>query len=211
MKEKIISYLKEKYNPLAIVLHGSRATNNAGEKSDWDIYIFVLELSDIDKFVGEDFEGQQLDASLIRIPLDSELRDEFIRTSPSIQIVFDTDSVAKSLYEDLKIEHEKGLHFSEQMLLQKKTFLLRALNRLEDNVSNEASFFLRLGRDFFPRAVNWWFEILNNEYSVPLYKALPIIKEKDPSYYEHLAVLYKQGKNEEKLESAKLIFNRLFH
>ena len=41
MKEKLVEYLKEKYNPVAIVLHGSRANGNAREHSDWDFVVFT--------------------------------------------------------------------------------------------------------------------------------------------------------------------------
>ncbi len=43
MKEKLIEFIKEKYKPVAIVLHGSRVNGYSREHSDWDFVIFTKE------------------------------------------------------------------------------------------------------------------------------------------------------------------------
>ncbi len=57
-KEKLITYLKEIYNPVAIVLAGSRASGTFSPTSDWDVYVF----SDQKFEWGFDtFEGEAMD------------------------------------------------------------------------------------------------------------------------------------------------------
>lgn len=46
--DTLIADLYEKYNPEAIILHGSHASGNAKEHSDWDVFVL---LNDIHKKV----------------------------------------------------------------------------------------------------------------------------------------------------------------
>ncbi len=71
--------------------------------------------------------------------------------------------------------------------------------------------FLRHLSVIFPRATRLWFEMLRNEYPKPFYIAIPIIQEKDPVYSKHLEILTSNKvSNEEKIETAELIYKRLF-
>ena len=43
MEQKLTQYIIEKYSPLAVLLHGSRASGNERPHSDWDFAILVNE------------------------------------------------------------------------------------------------------------------------------------------------------------------------
>ncbi len=51
MEQKIVDYILQKYNPVGLVLHGSRATGHAVADSDWDFIIFTREKKNLHREV----------------------------------------------------------------------------------------------------------------------------------------------------------------
>jgi predicted nucleotidyltransferase len=67
-KDKIATYLKDKYDPEALILHGSRAAGQATEHSDWDI--FMLDTQELPNETSRKF-GAELDVAAKKLPVDT--------------------------------------------------------------------------------------------------------------------------------------------
>ena len=87
--------------------------------------------------------------------------------------------------------------------------MYKDINNLNDLQENDGVFFFRLGRDFFRNALNGWFRVIRDEYSLPPYLSIPYIKEQDPEYYACLEVLWSHKSNKEKVDAAKAIFQKI--
>jgi len=208
-KEKIdhiANHLKEKYSPVAIILHGSRASGKSKPNSDWDFYVFVNE-----KVNGgtEVFEGENLDVSIQYLPIDDELIDTFGNTLLNAKILLDSpDGIAKKLIEEINLQYINGRKLTEREYLNRNNRMQRVLNRLKDNLKDDMIFFYHLGT-FYEITIRYWFE-LKAEWTKPIYEALPHIKENDEEYFNLLADLVNSHKNESKIKSAVRIYDKLF-
>lgn len=211
MEKEITDYLVKKFNPVTIILHGSRASSFAKPHSDWDIYVFVDQEITGREFIGEIFMDQNLDAGLIKYPVDDEIiKQKLVAISHAAKVIYDTGSCGQKLIARAKEIREKGVNLTKKEIENKKLFMTRSVDRLRDAVNDDAFFFFRLGSDFIRSALNNWFTILHNEYSVPIYMSLPRIKKDDPEYYAALEKLWSKENNQIKLEAVEYIFTRLF-
>lgn len=211
MEKEIIDYLVKRFNPVAVILHGSRATEYAKPHSDWDIYVFVSDDISGREFVGERYMEQSLDTSLIRFPVDDEvIKDKLVAVSSTAKVVFDTDGEGEAMLERARNIRSQGRNLTQKEIENKKLFMMRCMDRLRDSVDNDAFFSYRLGRDFVRIAIHNWFVLLHNEYDVPIYMSLPRIQKDDSEYYRELSKLWSRESNEVKLEAAEYIFKRLF-
>lgn len=209
MQEKIVAFLKEKFSPVGIILHGSRATGKAKLHSDWDFRVFVYS-SDLKSYSGV-FEGQNIDAEVVLLPVaDEEIVDQFNSSLMNCKIVLDTEEQIQDLVDRAQVIYSKGRNLTPEQLDFRKNFMTRCVGRLEDSVGDNGIFFLRLGRDFYGRSMDWWFMVLHNEFSRPAYTALEEISKKDPEYFGWLETISGNGTNQEKLEAARKIYHRLF-
>ncbi len=207
MEQKIAEYLKSKYNPLAVILHGSRATGKNRPNSDWDIVVLV----DHEVLaVQEMFDGEAIDVEAVKMPLsDKQILDNFANHLNNARLLFDNkDRIGAQLIEKSRLLASMGRELSEDEYTSKKSFAYRLLGRLESFVENDGPFFYHLG-NFYQRALRYWFE-LKKEWSMPVYEALPEIARRDSEYYKHLTVIYSNVSNKIKLESARWLRERLF-
>ena len=209
MEKEITDYLVKKYNPIAMILHGSRASEFAKPHSDWDIYVFVDQEVTGREFIGETYLGQNIDAGLIQYPVTDEIiKQKMIAISHAAKVIYDTDGRGEEMVKRAKEIREKGPNLSEKEINNKMLFMGRCMDRLRDSVNNDAFFFFRLGSDFIRIVLNNWFSILHNEYSVPVYMSLPRIQKDDPEYYKAVEVLWSKQDNESKLRAAEYIYSR---
>ncbi|MDE2030900.1 MAG: nucleotidyltransferase domain-containing protein [Patescibacteria group bacterium] len=185
MEEQLTNYIKEKYNPLAIVLHGSRANGYAKEHSDWDFLIFTYKdvnpARDI-KF-GANFEIKQ-----VILPLsDNKIKEGlgFLFRTENIKILYDKDSIVPALLTKNEIVIEKGDTFNEVDKRARCAFLKSSLDSIEDYKNNELIVFSKKAI-FYNKVVPTWFRFLHNEFKPSDYLALPRIKSDDPEFYKLL-------------------------
>lgn len=209
MEQKLVEYFKEKYNPLAIILHGSRARGMSRPQSDWDIFLITDQPRSL-AGGAEVVEGQMLDPEFLTLPLSDADIEKHILKLRNAKILHDTDDQGKSLVDRANIKAAEGINLTKEEIENSKYFLMRVLTRLEDSIDDPFLFLYRFWRDFAPRAFKYWYEILNNQYQQPPYVARVEIKEKDPKYYEMIEPLWTSKDNKTKLETARKIFNYIF-
>lgn len=64
-EQKLTQHILEKYKPLAIVLHGSRASGFARERSDWDFIILVDKETEVER---EIIDGANMEVMALKLP-----------------------------------------------------------------------------------------------------------------------------------------------
>lgn len=140
--DKIINYLKEKYNPLAIVAYGSFNDGMQDEYSDFDCMIIVKE-----KDKGHDdnvIDGVPLDCFIFtEDEVKSDNLDPFI-TIYDGNIILDTDDVALKLKNRVQIfvEEHKVTSLSDKDFI--RNWITKTLKRIEktDDEGNYRAIFL---------------------------------------------------------------------
>lgn len=209
MEQKLVEYFQEKYNPLAIILHGSRARGMARPHSDWDVLMVVKDKPNT-ALHGDVFEGEMIDPEFLVLPLSDEHILEHLHKFQNVKILLDTENVGSSLIQRADIFTAQGINLTKVEIENCKHFLLRAIYRLEDTLDDDMLFHYRFWKDCFSRAFKYWYEIKHNQYQKPLYIARQEIAEKDPEYFEMIKPLWESNDNKTKLETAKKFFNYIF-
>lgn len=202
MIDKITEYLIQKYNPKAVLMHGSRVRGDYVPTSDYDL---VLVKSDPKKITPHTYNECSLDVYGI------DLNEQIIETSGHvpiwpIEILFDDgDGIAAKLCEQT---HAKFLQKPNPLTNEEwdnrfnytKRLLDRIISRGEDPMIRN----YHLG-DFYERIVRYWFE-KNCMWTVSFYRALPIIEKQDPDFYNNLRRLW----SEDYLKGAQRLFEKIF-
>lgn len=209
-KEKqIVEYLKNTYNPISILLHGSRAVGKNRLNSDWDIFmIFDREIprkGHREEIAGEDVEWKAFNLSTTQ----ENIIDTFDVYLQFAKVLWEKDQAGSGLLKKARDEYNKGPNLSPDQIKREKQFFYHKILGMKDD-KETPYMFLRHLSTLFNRASNMWFEILHNEFAKPYYFAIPTIQEKDPEYYQHLINLCGNGSNEEKISSAEWIYNKLY-
>lgn len=140
--DKIINYLKEKYNPLAIVTYGSFNDAMQDEYSDFDSMIIVKE-----KDKGHDnnvIDGVSLDCFIFtEEEVRSDNLDPFI-TIYDGSIILDTDDVALKLKKRVQgfVEEHKFTSLGDKDFI--RNWITKTLKRIEktDDEGNYRAIFL---------------------------------------------------------------------
>ena len=206
-KEEIITYLKEEYNPQAIILHRSRAKGMAGENSDWDF--FLLDKKE-KKITPEQYKGEALDIQRIdpHLPKD-EIVDEHGPVFLEADLVYDTKSIGKEFLAKAQLAAKAGPDLSDDEINRRKNYLLRYLNRMRDRQDQPGAFFYYVC-SFYAAAIQYWYEVLQDEWGEPIYKAVSQIEKRDPEYSTLLKKLREDNSPKDKINTAEQIFNYLF-
>jgi predicted nucleotidyltransferase len=209
MQEKITTYLVEKYHPIAVILHGSRANGNESDTSDWDVMLMVNGGEKINTTF--DFEGEIVDVTSFSKDMSAE---DFVLTYGAIlnnaKILHDIDGVGEKLVVNTQDFSKLPFESTETQINDAKRAMNNVLRRLKSNLNNQPVFFYRLTRDFFPRAYNWWFVYKNKRYSVEPKTGFLLIQKEDPEYYAQLEIIWSNIRNEEKVLAVEKIINNMF-
>jgi hypothetical protein len=124
-EEKLTQYIKEKYNPLAIILHGSRANGRDREHSDWDFLIITEK--DMNPH-GELVDGNKIDYHQLVHPIPEGKGLSFMYRVENSKILFDTNNIAQEFILQNDVFVKKGNHFTEIERKARYSFLISALN-----------------------------------------------------------------------------------
>ncbi len=214
MEEKIIQYLKEKYNPTGIILIGSRATKDSRGKSDWDLFVFS------DKTEGEvndyselkEFEGEALDVSIFPTKVDKDfILDTSMHPATDNRILYDVSGgLMQKIVANTKLAYEKGpTSLDERKKDLYRKILSKFIRKIEARMNQPASVLFGVGQ-FYHYCIRYWFET-KKEWPQPLHKALPYIESHDRSFADLLEILHTTSNNtEQKLKAMYEIRDRLF-
>lgn len=205
---EIVSYLREKYRPVGIILHGSRAIGKSRPHSDWDIFLLFIETPK-QVFNREEIAGEDVEWKAFRVPIAHDsILDVFGVQLQFSKNIWESENAATHLLEQATDFYSRGVSLTDTDRSMYKQYLIHKVYGMEDDIDTP-HMFLRHQYAFFERASNWWFE-MHKEYRKPFYVAMESIKDRDPEYHSLLTTVCGSGTNKEKINAAKTIVSRLF-
>ncbi len=208
MFESILEYLKSTYKPTVIILHGSRARGKEREGSDWD-FIFLYNSHNEIRSGREMFNGQNIEFSSYILPVDDI--DSLLPKLQGAKVVYEESNEGTILLEKINAIYAEGVHWSPDKLSNHKLWFEGRVNGMRDSVNNPI-IFTKYFADLYQRVFNYWYWIIRNKYSQPIYIAEEEIMNKDLEYYQLVSSLVDLStKPEEKVRIAEKIKVRLFY
>ena len=208
-KQKIIDVLRQKYNPVAILLHGSRAVGMEREHSDWDVYM-IFDHKIPRRSYREEIAGEDVEWKSFLIPSEEEsIMGVFDIYLQFAQVLWEKDLVGTDIIQRAKLVYSKGPALTSEEVAGYKQYMAHKLLGMEDDIESPELFFRHLGV-FANRSVNYWYEIKKNEFSKPLYMSIPDIEKRDPEYARFVKVLTSDKPKAEKINAGRKIMELLY-
>jgi len=207
--DAIVSLLRERYGPVGILLHGSRAVGMERMHSDWDVSLLFTEMPVL-TLNREELAGEDVEWTAVRVPVAADAIQEAVGLElQHAKVLWEDESHAGTkLLEQAATFYGKGVRLSEADRAKYKQYLSHKVAGMQDDI--ETSYmFLRHQYAFFLRASNWWFEV-RGMYPKPFYLAMPFIRDHDPEYHGLLLTVSSKGSNEAKVSAARQLVSRLF-
>ena len=211
VQEQIIDFLRQKYNPIAILLHGSRAVGKARPHSDWDI-LMLFDGPVPRKGYREEIAGSDVEWKAYMLPILSEsIVDVFDVYLQFAVVLWERNGEGSDLLNRAKAEYAKGPKpYTEDETSREKQYFAHKVLGLEDDKETQYLFF-RHQCVLRTLALRLWFEFRNKKFSQPLYLSMPLIQKEDPEFYNHLVSFTAQDTtSDQKIGDAKWMFSRLF-
>lgn len=187
--DDICAYLKETWQPRAILLHGSRASGAAASNSDYDMALVV---DDPDAVMPCDYQGAMLDLSGLH---PDAARVETTSKTPCWPVIVLHDDAAGAgagIAARTETAFLKGpAPLTPQEWRNRANYTQRLMHKISDRGADEALRRYYLS-DLYPRLVRYWFE-KKNRWTLPAHRALPAIAAEDHDFYKNLAALWSAG------------------
>jgi len=189
MLDKILDYLKDKYQPDCIILHGSRARGAARKHSDWDfIFLYSGNNTNLDIISGRElFLQQNIEFQSVVLPVD-DLIESFGTKLKSAKVLFQSTDEGSELLKEANKIYSDGVSWSNQKVANHKLWVQGRIDGMGDNLDNPLMFY-KYFSDFYQRVFNYWYWVKKNKYSQPIYIALEEIEEEDKYYAELISQL----------------------
>ena len=208
MEKELGAYLKDAYQPDAIILHGSRATGNERVHSDWD-FILLYTHNDTPGNFREMVNEHNVEVQSVVLPVD-DILDTFDSKLQHARVVFEKDGEGTLLLERAQALYAKGFEWPASWPTGPHLWMQGRVDGMRDSLGNNEVYFRYLSQ-LYIRAINYWYVVLHKEYSQPVYLALPDIAERDPRYRALLAQLADPAiAYSEKVEVAQRMVEHVF-
>lgn len=183
--ETIVTYLKSKYGPKAILLHGSRARGDAFDTSDYDLAL-IIQQPGLAK--PEFYNGCNLDVSGVS-PTERILTSGQTPIWPCLVLFDDADGLGGGLAKQTLEAFEKGpLPLEREEFENRCHFSKRLLQRIQGRGLDPLVRFYYMG-NFYERVLRYWCE-LNQKWTMSVYLLQPFIAKEDPVFYQYLKDLW---------------------
>jgi predicted nucleotidyltransferase len=206
-EQKLTEYLKEKYKPTSLVLHGSRANGMARTHSDWDIVMFTKH--DVKPNTREIIFGANLELKQVILPVPEDKFLGFFFRSENTKILYDPESIAKQLLVQNDAKVSEGNHFTNEDRTKRYAFLSSALDGIIDYKDNPLCLFDKK-IDFYTRTIDAWFRFKKSEFEPSHYFAFPVIEKEDPEFFVFIQDFVTKDDTESLLIVGRKIIGHLF-
>lgn len=207
-EDTIIVHLQKKYDPVAIVLAGSRVSGTFSELSDWDLYVFTNQEF---KPGFEELNGQTLDISVIPYPIDEAfIFDTRFHPEQHLKILLDnTDGwLQEAVIRTQKAYAAGPLPLSPEEISRIKKVMSRYIDKSENRKHIYGVVFFYLGI-FYEMALRLWFQT-KQQWPLSPHEALPHIENEDQHFYGQLNELACSKDTDRQINSARKIYDILF-
>ena len=183
MEKEIISYIRDEYNPDAIVLAGSRIKGTAQEDSDWDLWVLGSENNASGFF---HFKGTLLDITTKNWPEEGKpLTTPYSPVWP-LNVLWDaSNGRLASLLKTTEEAFNKGpLDLYKSGVLERFAKLSRWQGKMKKYQAEPMveCFYANI---FYEFAIRAWFELQNKWVLAPA-ESIPYIKNNDQEFFELL-------------------------
>jgi hypothetical protein len=202
MEQKLVEYLREKFNPTAIILHGSRASGHARTHSDWDFVLLYGSETVIPKNGRtEEFE-ENVEFTHHQLPVVDVMR-EFGTKLQNARVVHENENAGSEILKRSQLACTEPLAWTEEEKHSHSLWMQGRVNGMKDTIM-EPALFEKYAADFYQRITNYWYWAIKDRYPKPIYLALEEITENDPGYFS-LIQQYVNGDRKIRVEVAEQI------
>lgn len=181
MKDLIVAHLIETYSPDAIILHGSRARGKERSHSDWDFILLYTNPTNI-KSGRILYENQNIEFSVHTFPV-LDIFDTFNAKLQGAKVLYEKDTTGTALLNQAYDYYAEGVHWSPEKVADHKLWMEGRINGMRDNVDNPMVF-EKYYTDLYSRIFNYWYWLLRNRHSQPVYIANEEIAKVAPIYHQ---------------------------
>lgn len=216
IEEELTQYLTEKYQPIGIILFGSRATEKYPENTDWDLFVFTDKTEgDVDDFGDfREWKDEYLEVSIVppeEMTDDTFLLDTATHPVRDIKVLYDnSNGLVDRIIERTRKAYEAGpspLIPRTRELYRK--ILTKYIRKAESRGDQPETIFFATSQ-FFIFAVRYWFEV-QQLWPRPIYEAMPFIEDSGTEFAKHLRELIDGNiSTGEKIDAMKYIREDLF-
>jgi predicted nucleotidyltransferase len=209
-EKEIVEILRQTYNPLSIILHGSQARLDALPKSDWDLYLIVENTKEAEDKPKPNLDKIELDIGFISSQEieNIDINKKFGGNLQDTKVIFDKDKIGENLTTKAKNFYSLGRNLALKEIDDRKNFFKKMIDKLTDCKNMPIVFYLRFF-EIYNRLPRYWAEIKINTWSKSPRVLIPQIKQQDEYFYDILLELT-EVKNEEKIKLLKEAFEYLF-
>jgi len=199
--DEIVSYLRIKHHPKAIVLHGSRARGDAFDKSDYDL---ALILENPDRVRPEYYEGCALDVSGSS-PTEPILKAGQTPIWPCLILFDDEDGLGKRLAQQTEEAFLEGpVPLTKEEVENRRNFSNRLIQRIQGRGEDPLMRFYYLS-DFYQRVLRYWCE-LNQSWTLSAHLVLSLMAKEDPLFYQNMKHLWTENYQKAALKIHQYLF-----
>lgn len=209
MQDAIVAYIKEKYQPTAIILHGSRARGKERPHSDWD-FILLFDGEITTENGRELYQGHNLEFSTHSLPAAYEDIENLFSTKLQLaKVLYEKNGEGTKLLELAAAIYEEGVRWSPERVADHQLWMNGRIDGMRDSIDNPL-IFAKFLADFYQRVFNYWYWLIEHTHSQPFYVAIEEVAEKDPEYFKLVSGLADQTTSpQEKVALAEAIRDRL--
>ena len=195
-------------DPVATVLHGSRAIGRSRPDSDWDLLLLVDDGREA-AWLTERLPSGTLDIDLLPLPVSEATMLELVGTGlRHARVVSDTDAGdAAALIARSRELHERPRTIAPHVLREQEGHARRVAARMSAASDDQELFFLHLST-FYGLAVRYWFD-RRLRWPEPPPEALESISRGDRPYAALLGVLAGDASPTKKAAAADEVCRRL--
>lgn len=182
--DNLVTYLRTKHNPKAILLHGSRAWEDAFDNSDFDLAIIT---DDPDSVRPEFYQGCALDVSGFSLT-ETVLKFGATPLWPCLVLFDDREELGARMAkrtEEVFLQGPPSLTSEERE--NRQNFLKRMIDRIQGRGEDPLLRLFYIG-GLTQRVLRYWCE-LNLKWTLSAHRVLPLIAAEDPVFYKALQEL----------------------
>lgn len=194
--------------PVAVLLHGSRAVGRGRPDSDWDLCLLVDGITE-PTWRTEQIDEVSLDLDIVPATAPDDVIVRLFGTSLRFATVLadSTDRVGEGLVARAHSLHQQGRQLPVATLVEQAAHAQRVARRMAATTGTPELFFFHLST-FFGLAVRYWFD-REGRWPEPPYEALESIVAADPDYASLLRQLARDGTTGKKAKVAEDVAKRL--
>lgn len=208
MEQKITEYAKEKYQPAAIILHGSRAVGHERAHSDWDLILLFHPHEDLPANGRWFWQEHNIEYSCHQLPI-TDIEKEFGIKLQFGRVLYEQAGVASELLQIARDYYAQPLKWSTEQTASHRLWVQGRVDGMRDTIA-EPLLFEKYASDFYSRITNYWYWVIQNSFPKPIYVALDEIKEQDPAYYSLIETFVTEIDRVKRVAAAENITQRCF-